>query len=146
MSFLDSASLNPQTTPWAPKVPLAPTPADPPAPAQKPVVAAMQSLAPDAKAARITPETHPHFFEAPQAASGNDFCATVRKRESGGNDLAWNGVAAGRYQFTPQTWLGVAAAHPDWGCARKTSGTARSRKRPCARLRPTTRAFWNPRA
>ena len=115
MSFLDGASLDPQTTPWAPKVPLAPTPADPPAPAQKPVVAAMQSQAPDAKAARITPETHPHFFEAPQAASGNDYYATVRKRESGGNDLAWNGVAAGRYQFTPQTWLGVAAAHPELG-------------------------------
>jgi hypothetical protein len=115
MSFLDGASLDPQTTPWAPKVPLAPAPDTPPAPAQKPVVAAMQSQAPDAKAARITPETHPHFFEAPKAASGNDYFATVRKRESGGNDLAWNGVAAGRYQFTPQTWLGVAAAHPELG-------------------------------
>lgn len=102
MNFIDGATLDP-ATPWAPKVPLAPAPTEAPA------------APPEQKSSRITPETHPHFFKAegPSASTVGDYFSTVRRRESAGNDLAWNGVAAGRYQFTPQTWLGVAAAHPE---------------------------------
>ena len=39
----------------------------------------------------------------------------VRAHESGGNDKATSGVADGRYQFTPQTWAGVAREHPELG-------------------------------
>lgn len=39
----------------------------------------------------------------------------VRAHESGGNDAASSGVAYGRYQFTPQTWLAVAIRHPELG-------------------------------
>lgn len=39
----------------------------------------------------------------------------VRAHESGGNDAASSGVAYGRYQFTPQTWLAVAIKHPELG-------------------------------
>jgi hypothetical protein len=129
VSFLDNAAtLDPSTTPWAPKValaaaptaqPPAPTPVAPPAPI--PPALPAQPAQPAASGAKITPETHPHFYEAakPEAKepteSGSDYFSTVRRRESGGNDLAWNGTAAGRYQFTPQTWLGVAAAHPELG-------------------------------
>lgn len=132
MSFLDSAAtLDPSTTPWAPKValvaaptvqPSAPTPVAPPAPVSLAQPASpAQSAQPATSDVKITPETHPHFYEAAKPGakepteSGSDYFSTVRRRESGGNDLAWNGTAAGRYQFTPQTWLGVAAAHPELG-------------------------------
>ena len=122
MSLLDDSAALDQTTPWAPTVPLAPPPEAAPQPAVKP--------------GKITPETHPGYFSAPAPAAGGspaaaqpvasgspaaaqpaggDYMATVRRRESGGNDMASNGVAFGRYQFTPQTWLGVAAAHPELG-------------------------------
>ena len=110
MSLLDDGAALDPTTPWAPKVPLAPPPE---APAAKPT----------AKSGQITPETHPHYFPSAAPAAGpqavksgaDDYMATVRQRESGGNDMATNGVAYGRYQFTLQTWLGVAAAHPELG-------------------------------
>jgi hypothetical protein len=97
MSLLDDTLDT--TAPWAP------TPAAQPA-------AKIEAPKPD----RITPETHPHFFNAPTAKTPDDgYMATVRRRESGGNDRASSGVAYGRYQFTPQTWKGVAAAHPELG-------------------------------
>jgi hypothetical protein len=105
MSLLDDTLDT--TAPWAPAKLAAP--AAPPAaqPAAK-----IEAPKPD----RITPETHPHFFNAPTAKTPDDgYMATVRRRESGGNDRASSGVAYGRYQFTPQTWKGVAAAHPELG-------------------------------
>ena len=41
----------------------------------------------------------------------------LRKRESGGNDMAVNGTtgATGRYQFLPSTWEGVMKTHPELG-------------------------------
>ena len=120
MSLLDDSAALDQTTPWAPTVPLAPPPEATPQPAVKP--------------GKITPETHPGYFNAPAAGgalagpqpaasgspaaaqpAGGDYMATVRRRESGGNDMAGNGTAFGRYQFTQRTWLGVAAAHPELG-------------------------------
>jgi hypothetical protein len=110
MSLVDDVALD-QTAPWAPKVPLAPVPAQPAVGEPK-----------------ITPETHPRFFSAVGPAPGvkppeasaekplaGDYMAVVRRRESGGNDTAGNGVAFGRYAFTPRTWLGVAAAHSELG-------------------------------
>jgi hypothetical protein len=126
MAGFDDASVLDQTTPWAPTTPLAPPPTAAPAP-------------PASAGGKITPETHPQYFSSPDvspsaatglaqpaatpvkpaapAQSGEDqYMATVRRRESGGNDMARNGSTAfGRYQFTPQTWLGVAAAHPELG-------------------------------
>jgi hypothetical protein len=121
MSLLDDSTALDQTTPWAPTV-LAPPPEAAPQPAVKP--------------GKITPETHPGYFNAPAPAAGGapagpqlaasaspaapqpaggDYMATVRRRESGGNDMAANGAAFGRYQFTQRTWLGVAASHPELG-------------------------------
>jgi hypothetical protein len=131
--FDDSLAFD-QTTPWAPKVPLA----SPPSVAQS-----------DPSQAKITPETHPQYFNAPangalkgkleqvgqpapsQPASqpaqtaqapatgkpASSYMSILRQKESGGNDSAYSPStgASGRYQFLPKTWLGVAAAHPELG-------------------------------
>lgn len=54
------------------------------------------------------------------AATGGgmgDYLATTRAKESGGNDLAANpnSTALGRYQFTKDTWGGLARKYPDLG-------------------------------
>ncbi|OAH20810.1 hypothetical protein AX289_27240 [Methylorubrum populi] len=54
------------------------------------------------------------------AATGGgmgDYLATTRAKESGGNDLAANpnSTALGRYQFTKDTWAGLARKYPDLG-------------------------------
>lgn len=96
-----------------------------PSQALKPPVPAAQSTAalrpapPDAQArAALTP---PAKVAAPvvKQEQGEDPLAVyyqkVRAHESGGNDAASSGVAYGRYQFTPQTWLAVAIKHPELG-------------------------------
>jgi hypothetical protein len=118
MSLLDDNPVLDQTPPWAPKAPLAQPAPSPAAPVKI-----------EASAPKMTPETHPHYFSTPAAPTApgapaqtaaekpaaGDYMAVVRRRESGGNDMAGNGVAFGRYAFTPKTWLGVAAAHPELG-------------------------------
>ncbi|MDE2096651.1 MAG: hypothetical protein KGL39_05335 [Patescibacteria group bacterium] len=58
---------------------------------------------------------------APRPAPAYDpistYMAQARKRESSGNDNASSGVADGRYQFTPDTWMSVGARHPELGLA-----------------------------
>lgn len=54
------------------------------------------------------------------AATGGgmgEYLATTRAKESGGNDLAANpnSTALGRYQFTRDTWAGLAKKYPDLG-------------------------------
>lgn len=54
------------------------------------------------------------------AATGGgmgDYLATTRAKESGGNDAAKNpnSSATGRYQFTTDTWNGLARKYPDLG-------------------------------
>lgn len=54
------------------------------------------------------------------AATGGgmgEYLATTRAKESGGNDLAANpnSTALGRYQFTKDTWGGLARKYPDLG-------------------------------
>jgi hypothetical protein len=112
MSLLDDAPPLDQSTPWAPKAPLA-----------QPAAVSAAPVKIEAPAAKMTPETHPHYFSAPaapvqpgaQKPAAGDYMSVVRRRESGGNDMAGNGVAFGRYAFTPKTWLGVVAAHPELG-------------------------------
>ena len=59
----------------------------------------------------------PAASQAAQQPQGNvdQFMQLVRTHESGGNDKASSGVADGRYQFTPDTWAGVAREHPELG-------------------------------
>lgn len=91
-----------------------------PALALRPPVPAAQSTAalrPAVPAAQATAALTPRPAAAPIAQQ--DPLATyyqkVRQHESGGNDAASSGVAYGRYQFTPQTWLAVAIRHPELG-------------------------------
>ncbi|CAO4179688.1 Transglycosylase SLT domain-containing protein [Methylorubrum populi] len=55
-------------------------------------------------------------FAATGGAMG-DYLSTTRATESGGNDLAKNpaSTATGRYQFTKDTWAGLARKYPDLG-------------------------------
>ena len=55
-------------------------------------------------------------FAATGGAMG-DYLASTRAKESGGNDLAANpnSTALGRYQFTKDTWAGLAKKYPDLG-------------------------------
>src|ERR1700729_2561383 len=91
-----------------------------PALALRPPVPAAQSTAalrPARSAAQATAALTPRQI-APAAASRDplaDYYQRVRAHESGGNDAASSGVAYGRYQFTPQTWLAVAMRHPELG-------------------------------
>ncbi len=95
-----------------------------PALALRPPIAASQSTAalrPQAPAAQTTAAIAPRAAPAlirpatPAADPLASYYAKVRQHESGGDDSISNGVAYGRYQFTPQTWLGVAIQHPELG-------------------------------
>ncbi|MBV8472464.1 MAG: hypothetical protein JO234_03535, partial [Hyphomicrobiales bacterium] len=88
-----------QSTPWAPQT-LSAVPAQP-QPKITPETHPHFYAAPPTQSQKITPESHPHYFNAPEksAAPAQDYMAIVRRRESGGNDMASSGVANGRYQF-----------------------------------------------
>jgi hypothetical protein len=95
-----------------------------PALALRPPIAASQSTAalrPRPPAAQTTAAISPRAAPAlirptsPAADPMAEYYARVRQHESGGDDTISNGVAYGRYQFTPQTWLGVAIKHPELG-------------------------------
>ena len=93
-----------------------------PALALRPPIAASQSTAalrPQAPAAQTTaaiaPRAAPALIKPTQSDPLASYYAKVRQHESGGDDSISNGVAYGRYQFTPQTWLGVAIQHPELG-------------------------------
>lgn len=98
-----------------------------PAPSQGPAQTTSRSVVGSMLAPRpLTPQPSIPQPAAPQPAPAapsalrergtvEDFMARVRAHESGGNDRATSGVADGRYQFTPQTWAGVAAQHPELG-------------------------------
>lgn len=76
------------------------------------------ALRPQAPAAQTTTALRPPAPARPAPVGGDPLAGyyqKVRAHESGGNDAASSGVAYGRYQFTPQTWLAVAIRHPELG-------------------------------
>ena len=60
-----------------------------------------------------------------------DYLDTVRGKESGGDDTAKNpnSTATGRYQFTQQTWNGLAKKYPDLGLTPNGRGDAAQQDR-----------------
>ncbi|GJD43990.1 hypothetical protein AFCDBAGC_1852 [Methylobacterium cerastii] len=62
------------------------------------------------------PQARPISFASNTGPAG-DYLATTRATESGGNDTAKNptSTATGRYQFTGQTWAGLARKYPELG-------------------------------
>ena len=75
---------------------------------------------PGAGAAAAPAQSGPVAAAPTFAATGGgmgDYLATTRAKESGGNDLAANpnSTALGRYQFTKDTWAGLAKKYPDLG-------------------------------
>lgn len=71
--------------------------------------------APTGAPAAAAPVAAPSF--AATGGAMGDYLASTRAKESGGNDLAANpnSTALGRYQFTKDTWAGLAKKYPDLG-------------------------------
>jgi hypothetical protein len=87
----------------------------PPVPASQSTAALRPRALASQTTAAIAPRAAPELIKPNQGDPLAEYYAKVRQHESGGDDTISNGVAYGRYQFTPQTWLGVAIRHPELG-------------------------------
>jgi len=91
-SVMDVVLAPKKAAPWAPETPAGPV-----------ITSAYSPLA------AHTPQPKP------AGPVQTDYYKSLKSAESGNNPFANSGVAKGLYQFTPQTWNGVAASHPELG-------------------------------